>query len=447
MNLLGASIAIALIGVILLANRRWAVMAMMAGVLYLTEYQTIEVLGLNLTAMRLLEVAGMARVGARGELRLLRFNQLDRVFLVMEGYVAIVFLLRSSVGQFEMIGNTVDALFCYFIFRVLIRTPDDLYWLMRGLVVILTPYVALLAIEFWRRDNPFGVMGVGTWNFELRGDRIRGTGSFRHPILLGTLGACLLPLYVAMVFMRSVRRWAAAGAALCLAIVFFANSGGAVFATGLGMAGWLCWFVRTKMTIVRRTLLVVFVGLALVMKAPVWYLPARISDITGGGGWHRSYLMEMAYQHLDLWWIAGLDIAQTRYWFPYVVQATGAADITNAFLYVGFKAGLVAMALFVFLLVRAYQSLGWALRRVRLASPPADDTERLLWGLGCALVVHIAMWFNVTYFDQIHVVWFLQLAAISTISQVTAKASSKPSSHMIPVSTMDPPQSRIRYER
>jgi len=426
MNAIGASIAVLLIGVILLANGRWAVTAMMAGVLYLTEYQAIDVLGLNLTAMRLLEVAGIVRVGARGELRLLRFNQIDRAFIAMEGFVAIVFLLRSSVGQFEMIGNTVDALFCYFFFRALIRTPSDLYWFMRGLVVILVPYVALLAIEYWRRDNPFGVMGAGTWNFELRGDRIRGSGSFRHPILLGTLGACLLPLYIAMVFMRSFRLPAAVGAGLCLAIVFFANSGGAVFAAGLGMAGWVCWFVRTRMKIVRWALLGAFVGLALAMKAPVWYLPARISDFTGGGGWHRSYLMDMAYQNIDLWWLAGLDIALTKRWFPYVVQATGAADITNAFLYVGFKAGLAAMALFIFLLVRAYQSLGRALRRARLNSNADDNVERLLWGLGCALLVHIAMWFNVTYFDQIHVVWFLQLAAISAISQAVATAAAKP---------------------
>ena len=32
------------------------------------------------------------------------------------------------------------------------------------------------------------------------------------------------------------------------------------------------------------------------------------------------------------------------------------------------------------------------------------------------LTVHIANWFGITYFDQFYVVWFVQLAAISSVS-------------------------------
>ena len=39
-----------------------------------------------------------------------------------------------------------------------------------------------------------------------------------------------------------------------------------------------------------------------------------------------------------------------------------------------------------------------------------------LWGLGVMLSVHIVNWINVSYFDQFRVIWFLQLAIISSLS-------------------------------
>src|SRR6266498_335895 len=58
MNLLGAAILGILIAVVLFASRRWAVIAMMTGVLYLTQGQAVQVMGLNMFAVRFLELAG-----------------------------------------------------------------------------------------------------------------------------------------------------------------------------------------------------------------------------------------------------------------------------------------------------------------------------------------------------------------------------------------------------
>ena len=50
------------------------------------------------------------------------------------------------------------------------------------------------------------------------------------------------------------------------------------------------------------------------------------------------------------------------------------------------------------------------------SSLETKDTEFLLWGLGVMLAVHIVNWFGIIYFDQMYVIWFMQLAAISTLS-------------------------------
>ena len=416
MNSIGATILVGLGAVILLAPRKWALLALMAGVLYLTEQQAIEVLEINLTALRFLEVAGLARVFWRSESPIEGLNRLDRAVLLAYGYATAVFLVRSDTGYAQMLGWMVDSTFCYFIFRAWLQRIEDLVWFLRAFVLLLVPYVGLLIVEMYARENPFSILGAETWSNELRAGRIRCMGSFKHPSLLGTLGVALLPLYIALVLTNRKLTPAWAGIVLCVGIILLSNSGGPVAAALIGIAGWLLWVARTKMFVVRRIICGILLMLALAMEAPIWYIPARISAFTGGGGWHRSYLMDVAFSQLDKWWFAGMDRAETVSWFPYLVEATGAADITNAYLDFGLKSGLLAVALFVLLLVRAFQTIGQALEGGR-PSAMRRGGEYLLWGTGCALAVHIANWFAITYFDQIYVVWCMQLAAVSSLSR------------------------------
>ena len=414
MNSIGGGILALLIALVLFAPRRWALLGMMAGVLYLTQQQAIDLLGLNLTAIRLLELVAVARVMGRREFSFSRLNGIDRALLLVYGYTTFVFLMRSDSHQVQMVGTMVDATLCYFTFRGLIRDMEELKWFLRTFVIILVPYVTLLSVEMLTLNNPFTLMGALTWG-DLRDGRIRAMGSFRHPSLLGTLGASLLPLYIGLMLARCDRIRALAGIGLCVGIIFLSNSGGPLNAAAMGVVGWLCWAVRMKMFIVRRILVGMIVFLALVMKAPIWYLIARLSSLSGGGGWHRARLLDMGFTNFDQWWLAGMEIERTKDWLPYALGITGGADITNNFLAFGLDAGLLAMGLLIFLLIRAFRALGHALAIVRYAST-SKETEYLLWGLGCVLLVHVVTWFGITYFDQIYVVWFMQLAAISSIS-------------------------------
>jgi hypothetical protein len=417
MNAIGAAILVGLGAVILLAPRRWALLGLMAGVLYLTEQQAIDLFGINLTAMRFLEAAGLARVIRRGEFPGGRLNPVDQAVLCVYGYTTLVFLLRSDAGHAQVLGWMVDSTFSYFIVRAWLKNVDDLRWFLRAFVFVLAPYVALLVAEMQAQENPFSVMGSATWSGELRGGRIRCMGSFKHPSLLGTMGAALLPLYIGLVLTNGCRKPALAGVALCFGIVWLSNSGGPLGAAAVGIVGWLFWAVRRELFAVRLAFFAILAMLALVMQAPVWYLPARISSLTGGGGWHRSYLMDVAFSEFDKWWFAGMDLAETVSWFPYLVEATGAADITNAYLDLGLKAGVLAMVLFVVLLVRAFRRIGQALEMGRRRIGTRREADLLLWGSGCALLVHSFNWLGITYFDQIYVVWFMQLAAVSALSQ------------------------------
>jgi hypothetical protein len=162
------------------------------------------------------------------------------------------------------------------------------------------------------------------------------------------------------------------------------------------------------------------------MKAPIWFLPARISDIVGGDGFHRSYLMDCAIRDLSKWWFSGMPIVDTANWFPYVVPATGGADITNQYLFFGVTGGLLAIILFILLLIKCYSLLGNSMYQLRASTSTPTGNEFLLWGLGVMLTVHISNWFGIRYFDQTYNLWFMQLAAISvTKAEVLPKVKTK----------------------
>ncbi|MDR3569101.1 MAG: hypothetical protein P4L43_13820 [Syntrophobacteraceae bacterium] len=414
MNSVSASILIFLIAVVSFGSRRLALLAMAAGVLYLTEFDAIKVAGFNMFAIRFLEVAGFIRVMARREFGFSRLNRFDRLFLLFYSYLTIIFLLRSNEGQAFQAGLFIDAVFCYFTFRGLAGDMEDFVWFLRTFVILLVPYVALLFVEMWTTRNLFSILEGGAVEHFLRAGRIRCTGSFREYSILGSLGASFLPLYIGLGRSRPGRWHAMAGVILCLAIAGLSNSGGPLAFVCIVVLGWMLWPLRDRMGLIRRLGLAGLVALAIAMKAPVWYLPVHFAF--GGDAWHRSYLIELAVRHLGQWWLWGMPISMTSNWFTYRVQ--GVADITNQFLFFGLAAGLMAMILFVWMLARAFAGLGEQLATVRaLPSENPAEAEYLLWGLGVMLAGHVANFFSITYFDQFYVIWFMQLAFISTLSQ------------------------------
>lgn len=171
------------------------------------------------------------------------------------------------------------------------------------------------------------------------------------------------------------------------------------------------WRYRHRMRLLRWMAVLGYFTLALVMKAPVYYLIARI-DISGGStGWHRARLIESAFEHLDEWWLAGTDY--TRHWMPTGVSwSPNHADITNQYLKFGVVGGLPLMLLFIAILSLGFSFVGQALQR---ASHLPRETQFVIWALGASLAAHAATCISVSFFDQSFVFLYLTLAAISTV--------------------------------
>jgi hypothetical protein len=161
----------------------------------------------------------------------------------------------------------------------------------------------------------------------------------------------------------------------------------------------------------RWAALFAIIGLAFVMKAPVYYLISKI-DLTGSStGWHRAALIEAAITHLNEWWIGGTDY--TRHWMPTGVQwSANHTDITNHYIKMGVIGGLPLMLLFIAVLGKAFSAVGKLLAQHEDA--PAQP-RFLIWTLGSILFGHAVTMISVSYFDQSIIFLYLVLAAIGSL--------------------------------
>jgi hypothetical protein len=287
--------------------------------------------------------------------------------------------------------------------------------IINSLAIIIVPVALLMLYESKTGHNVFSCFGGVSELSEIRHGRVRAAGPFRHSILAGTFGATTLPLFVAFYASRTENRAKSIiGVLSCLAIIFTSASSGPLLAFVFSLIAFSFWYLRDRMKEVRWAILYCLILLHLVMNAPVWYLFSRVGDIIGGGGWHRSYLMNQAIEHINEWWIIGTK--STQHWLPYSLAIEpNSADITNQYLAVGLDGGIVTMLLFIFIIIKCFQGLGNA--------QTVDRQEPLgkrfgLWCIGVSLFTHVVAFFSISYFDQIIAFWYLLIAIISTIVNV-----------------------------
>jgi hypothetical protein len=419
MNPVSGTILAALVCLISFGPRRWAVVGILGGVFCLTQGHSLDIAGLNIYPIRILEAVAFCRVLMRGELVWRRLNRTDLLLLILYNYVAAVWILRSSGVSPQQFASALDPTLCYLSCRALINDMGDLRWMLRALAVVLVPFTALVCLERLTGSSAFTLVGAPA-ALHVRNGAPRCEGTFRHPILMGSVAASFAPLYIGLFFGQARSTVAAAlGLTACVTLVALSGSGGPLSSTALAIGCWTMWPLRRKMKLVRRGIVAALIFLLFYMTSPIWYLPFKISAVVGGGGYHRGHLMDMAWQDLEKWWINGIDIKETARWFPYQVDFApdiAGADITNQFLVFGLKAGLPGIALAIAVLVLAFKGLGRALATLRLSGARTRTGEFLLWGLGAALAVHISNWLGVSYFDQSWVIWLIQLAAAVSTS-------------------------------
>jgi hypothetical protein len=437
MNPFGALVMGLLSVLVLCLSRAGAAVAVIASVCYLTEGQDFEIAGFRLTAIRVVLAIALLRVLARGELKRVRMNSVDWALICYAVALLLISTLRVGTVQelvyrVGMFGNVALA---FFVCSALLQDPADVPVVITRSAWLLVPYAMLMVLESFTGRNLFGLLGGVYSESWIRDGHVRSAGAFRNAITAGSFGATFALLFATRWFAFGRSLAACVGLIAALAVVVTARSSGPFLGLVFGLTALACWPVRLHTRKIRWGIVLTLAGLAVVMKAPIWFLLDRVSDATGGGGYHRALLIDRFVNDFGAWWLAGTS--DTKAWFPYSLD-DGTADITNRFVLDGVDAGIVGLTLSVALVVRCFQRLGTGLRIVRGKSL---RDEKVLWGLGATLIANVAILFSVTYFDQMFVVWYFLLACIARVETVPEREQ--------PTVTMPSPRvsSRVQFGR
>lgn len=406
-------------GILLIAlPRKYALVPFFLTTLYMTIGQGLIVFGCNFIILRMLIVIGFIRILFRRDISPIQLNSLDKVILLWSA-VAIVtgFLLDTRTGSSDNLvhrsGQMFTALGIYFIFRFYITNINDIKRTITIFAIIIVPLAAAFLLERASGRNMFSIFG-GVPEFTImRYDRFRCQGPFRHPILAGTLGATMMPIFVSLLFEQGKKKLLGIISIISsIIIVVTSASSGPLLAWIGAIIALFSWPLRNKMQMVRWGILLGLITLHMIMKAPVWYLMAKISYIIGGTGWGRSVLIDYAIDHFNEWWLIGTT--NTAHWDPVgVLPNEDMMDITNHYILEGVFGGLGRMLLFIAVIVFAYKLIGKSRTTLKNEN---FAIKYLPWALGAALFSHIVGYFSVAYFDQLIVIWYLLLAMISAIA-------------------------------
>lgn len=387
--------------------RKYALLPLFAAACYMTMAQAVSVGGLNFTIIRILTLVGWIRIIARGEIRSIKLNSIDKAMLMFTiSSITIYTILWGTGAAFiYRCGQAYDAIGLFIIGRALVRDVPEIMRVFRAVCVLVVPLAALMVVERFTGRNLFAVFGGVPAETIVREGTLRCQGPFPHSILAGTFAAALVPFYLALWYQKDGKFLAIVGMLSSITIVSTSGSSGPILTLACSLLGFFLWPLRFRMQDVRRGIVAGIVILQLVMKEPFWFIIAHMGVFSASTSYYRAFLIDQTIRHFSEWWLIG-----TKYLQPWAPLLT---DITDMYVRVAFDGGLITLILFILIIKRCFTGVG---RALRAKVNRAITSQRVVWALGAALFAHCMTFLAVWYWDQNIVNWYLLLAMISTVS-------------------------------
>jgi hypothetical protein len=400
-----------MIAMVLWSRRSRVILAFLLVCVFMPMMQRIVVGGLDFNMMRLLLIVAWGRVFVRGEYRGFKPGKLDYLFVAWTASLAIFHVLRVGPGGIVYrLGTSFDALTVFFLFRLLVRRREEVLLIARELAWIVIVLGGFMAYEMATRINVFSIFGSAPLISVIRDGKVRCQGPFSHPILAGTFGAVLVPIFVGAFRGQRKERKLMAAALLFASITTVASgSSGPIITWGVGVFGWGVWLVRSRTRVIMGSLAGLAFVIHVVRDKPIWHLIGRLASVTGGTGYHRYLLVEAFISRFGEWALVGTS--DTAHW------GWGLQDTTNQYVAEGINGGLATLVLFVWLLATAFS---W-LRRTRILierfEGPKSLWALLVWGFSVSLAAHCVSFVSVSYFGQMEQFFFLFLALVPALAR------------------------------
>ena len=396
---------------LLFGPRKYVLPTLLVITAFFSLENRVYILGLNFFTARILLFFAWARVLARGEQRGLEFLPMDKAMILFCCWSVISETLQRGLPGtiYAVANNLYDALGTYFLVRIFLRDLEVFWQLIKTFALICSILALFMLAEYLTAHNWLAPLGAVFDSVQERAGRLRCQATFLHPVLAGTYGAVLLPLFAACWWQPRLKILALAGCFASLLMILTAGSGGPLMTFAAVLVALCLWPIRRNMRAIRWGILLILVSLHLVMKAPVWALITRLQVVQGASSYHRYVLLDAFINHFSDWWLIGTANTESWGWFT--------DDVANYFCIVAKHAGLLGLLLFIRVLVIGFREVG-LLRREAESDRP---TEILLWAFGASLFGHAVSFFGTSYFDQTIVLWHFTLAMLASLSLLTSK--------------------------
>jgi hypothetical protein len=419
---IGLLLVMAIVALMFVVPRHVAAALLLMAALYLAFNQGLLVGAFHFYSIRIVLFAGLVRTLVRREFVVVGgLNRMDWLMLWSSLWALLCCALRPEpAGALTFaLGFVFNHLVCYCLLRVFLQSADDITRVLKTLALLLVPVALEMAFERSTAQNYFSLLGGDVLQSAVREGRARAQGPFAHAILAGTVGSVCLPLFAAL-WQGSVLT-AVVGLLACCTMIFSSASSGPMMSAIFALVALMAFAIHPWMRAVRYAALLGYVLLDLAMKAPAYFLIARIDLAGGSTGWHRSALIQAAIDHFDEWWLAGTDY--TRHWLSSGVGWSAEhVDITNHYIAMGVMAGFPMVFLFGATIVQGFSFVG---QMVKGAQAISAQRQFFVWALGASLFSHALSLVSVSLFDQSFVFLHLVLALIA--SSYAVQASPVPS--------------------
>lgn len=396
---------------LLFGPRKYVLPTLLVVTAFLSLQNRIYILGFNFFTARILLLFAWVRVLARGEHRGLELRPMDTAWILFCCWSVVTETLQRGMPgvKFGVAGGLYDGLGTYFLVRIFLRDLDVFWRLVKTFGAICCVLAVFMVAEHVTRHNWLTPLGAAFEVVQERAGRMRCQATFMHPVLAGTYGAVLLPLFAACWWQPRLKKLAIAGCVASSLMVFTAGSGGPLMTYAAVLGALSLWPLRRKMRLVRWGILLTLVSLHLVMKAPVWALIARFQVVQGASAYHRFQLLDAFINHFPDWWLIGTPNTESWGWLT--------DDVANYFCVVAKHAGLLGLLLFIRVLVVGFREVGLRRQEAEVDRP----TEVMLWAFGASLFGHVVSFFGTSYFDQTSVLWYFTLAMLASLTLLTSQ--------------------------
>jgi hypothetical protein len=415
-----------IVSVLVIALRpQYALAAYLAGLLWYPAYLAVSVGTIDILVGRFVVGVLLLRCLCDDRIRS-KFVWCRLDTLVTLGMV--VFVVPYFITSDQPVSMTIqnrggflmDTWCAYLAARFIITSRARLLSVIKCVGVLLVPLAVLGVIESttgWRpfyplvRYSPWFREGSGRFVSEGRLGLARAVGPFSHPILFGGSFAMFLPL---IYYLRHEKdEWHSLAYILSVAALLGAFSSMSSGPWVMMITAIFCLAIEGRRKWIKPmfgflVFSCIFVEIA--ANRPFYYVIASWANPLGGAGWHRAKLIDLAIQHFGEWWEVGYGLKDPG-WGP--ALGMGFTDVTNQFILVGVRYGILGVIVLCLILVTAFRGLISTHRKV-----PDPIMKSLCWAFGSLLFSTVVCWMSVSFFGQLMPLFYCCLGMIGSLTHV-----------------------------